>query len=255
MKQVYKIITTYAVHSINGRRLSLFSLMLALLYTAFTISSCSNTKFLKQDEKLYIRTWFKWKGEKKIERLPFKTYDVVYTGLVRSNWNFVTFSRSGLTFYNYLHPSRDWGMRHYFWELLSKPPVLLSDANPDARLLKMQQVLFDQGHFDSKIYLKLKYKGKNEKKVVATYTIDMKSSYHYRNYNYFSNTTELDNIITNSMENSLIKTGDEYWLLKIKDERQRIADELRNNGYFFFKPEHFIFDIDTTIGINKLMLQ
>ena len=253
MKVKLKIISHFSKLFIgNLRTFKLFSLLIIGLYFVFSLSSCSNTKFLKQDEKLYIRTWFKWKGEKKVERLPYKAYDVFSTGFVRSNWNYFTFSRSGLTFYNYLQPSKTWGLKHYFWAVLSKPPVLLSDVNTDMRLIKMQQVLFNQGHFDSKISLKLKYKGKDKKKVVATYTVNMKPSYHYRNFNYFASNTEMDKLILRDLPNSLIKSGDEYWLMKIKNERQRITDMLRNKGYFFFKPDYLIFDIDTTIGNRQI---
>jgi hypothetical protein len=216
------------------------------------VSSCSNTKFLTKDQKLYTRTWFKWTGEKKIEKLPFKAYDLINTGYVRTNWNYFTFSRPGLTAYNYLKPKREWGVRRYFWLLLSKPPVLLSDVNPEFRLQKMQKGLFDRGHFDSTIKLELIYKGKNKKKVHARYTINMKDSYRYSKYNYYGDSNILDKYIVNSLKDSYIKVGDEYWLKNLKDERQRITDVLRNKGYFFFKPELLVFKTDTTVGNKKI---
>ncbi len=251
-KNISNILCLIKLYICSSKMLHTAFIVLISLYLILNLTSCSNTKFLKQDDKLYIRTWFKWKGKKNVERLPYKAYDVVSTGFVRSNWNYFTFSRSGLTFYNYLQPSKTWGLKHYFWAVLSKPPVLLSDVNTDLRLKKMQQVLFDQGHFDSEVSLKLKYKGKYKKKVVATYTINMKPSYHYRKYNYVANNSPIDRLIKNDIANSYIKVGEEYWLLKIKNERQRIADMLRNKGYFFFKPDYFILDIDTTIGNKQI---
>ena len=224
----------------------LFSVVLLIL------SSCSNTKFLKDDEKLYTRTWFKWHGKKNVERLPYKTYDVIMTGYVRTNWNYVTFSRSGLAFYNYLKPKRKWGLRHYTWSVMSKPPVLLSDVNPDARLVKIRQTLFDQGHFDSQVSLDLRYKGRDKKKVQAIYSFDMRESYHYSNFDYYAHNSIIDSLIKSSLTESIIHKGDEYWLLNVKNERQRVADMLRNEGYFFFKPDFLIFDLDTTVGNKKI---
>ncbi|MCK5857630.1 MAG: BamA/TamA family outer membrane protein [Bacteroidales bacterium] len=225
---------------------------LALIFVMMLYSSCSNTKFLKDDEKLYTRTWFEWKGKKKVERLPFKAYDVVMTGYVRTNWNYVTFSRSGLAFYNYTKPKKTWGIRHYIWSVMSKPPVLVSQVNPEARLVKMQQGLFDMGHFDSEVNLSLKYKGKDNKRVQAVYSLNMRRSYHFRNYDYFAHSCEIDKYIKNSLIDSYIKTGDEYWLFNVKNERQRVTDVLRNEGYFFFKPDYFIFDMDTTVGNKEI---
>jgi outer membrane protein assembly factor BamA len=245
IRSINRVIST---HSKRAVFLGISVLTLFLLLS----TSCSNTKFLKGDEKLYTRTWFKWKGKKKVERMPYKAYDVVYTGYVRTNWNYVTFSRSGLAFYNYMKPSRTWGFRHYIWSVMSKPPVLLSQVKPESRLLKIQQSLFDQGHFDSQVSLELRYKGKDKKRVQAIYTLDMKESYHYRSYHYISHGTAFDKLIIKDLPNSIIKVGDEYWLLNIKNERQRVADMLRNKGYFFFKPDFLIFDMDTTVGQKKI---
>ena len=245
-------IESYRILPTKPRKIFLLLMALLWLLVAIFTSSCSNTKFLKGDEKLYTRTWFKWKGKKNVERMPYKAYDVVSTGYVRTNWNYITFSRSGLAFYNYMPPSRNWGFRHYIWSVMSKPPVLLSYVKPEQRLLKIEQSLFDQGHFDSQVTLELRYKGKHKKRVQALYTINLKESYRYRSYNYFSRGNTYDRLILKDLPNSNIKVGDEYWLLNIKNERQRITDVLRNEGYFFFKPDFFIFDMDTTVGKKEI---
>ena len=216
------------------------------------VSSCSNTKFLPKNDKLYTSTWYKWKGKKNIEQLPFKVYDIVSTGTVRTNRNFITLTRLNLTFYNYLKPSRSWGFRHYLWSVLSKPPVLMSKVKPENRLLKIRQLLFNRGHFDSSIDLKLKYFGKNDKKVRAIYTITFKDSYKFRDYKFYSKKTSIDSLINECLSRSYILSGDEYWLANVKNERQRITDYLRNRGYFFFKPDYLIFDMDTTVGKKQI---
>ena len=248
----YKYVINSSFHMMGLIRVMSIKLSLFFIISASLLSSCSNTKKLPEGEKLYIRTWFKLKGNKKVEKLPFKMYDVVYTGTVRSNWNFLTFSRSGLTIYNYMQPNRNWGMQHYIWSVFSKPPVLLSKVQPENRLLKIQQGLFNSGHFDSNVELRLKYSGKDKKKVKAIYTITLKDSYHFRKYNYFSNLYVIDRLIATSLDDSYIKSGEEYWLNNVKNERQRITDYLRNEGYFFFKPEYLVFDMDTTIGNKEI---
>ncbi|RLD44455.1 MAG: hypothetical protein DRI86_07525 [Bacteroidetes bacterium] len=248
----YTFLINLSSHIMGSIRALSIKLSLFFLISASILSSCSNTKKLPDGEKLYIRTWYKWNGKKKVEKLPFKVYDIVYTGTVRSNWSFFTFSRSGLTIYNYMQPKRNWGVQHYVWSVFSKPPVLLSKVHPENRLLKIQQGLFNSGHFDSNVELNLKYSGKDNKKVKAIYTVTFKDSYHFRKYNYFSNQYPIDRLITTSLDDSFIKPGEEYWLNNVKNERQRITDYLRNEGYFFFKPEYLIFDMDTTIGNKEI---
>ena len=235
----------------NKKQSCLVRLFLSTAFL-FLILSCSNTKFIADNDKLYTWTWYKWKGKKNIEHLPFKVYDVVSTGSVRTNWNYVTFSRSGLAIYNYWQPSGTWGLRHYMWDVFSKPPVLYSKVKPEQRLLKIQQSLFDRGHFDSSVDLNLKYSGKNKKKVKGIYTITFRNSYHFRSYNYYANSHNIDKLIRASLKDSYIKEGDEYWIKMIEKERKRVSDLLQDNGYCFFRPNHLIFDMDTTLGNKQI---
>jgi len=246
-------IANYKLDLSRYRRKSMSVNKILILLTLISLTiSCSNTKFLAENQKLYTRTGFKWKGKKNVEKLPFKIYDISYTAYARTNWNYLTFSRSGLTFYNYWKPSKTWGLRHYAWSVLSKPPVLLSKVKPESRLLKMRQTLFNYGHFDSTIDLELRIKGKRNKKAQAIYTIYLKDSYKFRTYNYYSKSSALDYLIVNSLKDSYIKVGEEYWEKNITNERQRVTDFLRNKGYFFFKPSYLIFDMDTSVDYKKI---
>ena len=225
---------------------------ISVIILVLFISSCSNTKFIADNDKLYTYTWYNWKGKKNVERLPFKVYDIVSTGTVRTNWNYVTFSRSGLAFYNYLKPNKEWGLQHYVWAIFSKPPVLYSKVKPEQRLIKIQQNLFDRGHFDSSVELRLKYSGKNDKKVLGIYTITFRDSYRFRNYNYYANSHNIDKLIKESFKDTYLKKDQEYWIEDIKSERERITKLLKNEGYFFFKPDYLIFDMDTAVGNKKI---
>lgn len=251
-KTIYNLFLVNLTSAVKLVSKFLYKKVLLFIVLISLLTACSNTKYLTKNEKLYTRTWFKWHGKKNVEKLPFKVYDVALTGYVRTNWNYFTFSRSGLMFYNYWHPSRTWGLRYYAWSVLSKPPVLLSKVKPQNRLLKMRKSLFNYGHFDSTIDLELRYKGKNKKKVQAIYRIYLKESYRFRNYNYFSKLTDIDKLIANSLSSSYIKSGDEYLLNNVKNERQRITDNLKNEGYFFFQSDYLIFDMDTAVGNKKI---
>ncbi len=53
------------------------------------------------------------------------------------------------------------------------------------------------------------------------------------------------------MRFSELKTGEQYDINILNEERQRISDRLRNRGYYFFQPDYIEFLVDTTVG-NKI---
>jgi len=233
-----------------------YRLIIWVIYIMTILGACSNTKFLPKDEKLYTFTWYDVKGTSKIRQLPFKAYDMYSIGYVNTNWNYFTFSRFSLTSYNYLKPkhNRQWGVRYYFWGLLSKPPVLYSDVNIEQRREKMQQTLFDYGHFDSKISLSTKVTGKTQQKIRATYHIHMRQAYTLRNIAYYGQGNAFDRIVRQNFKKSYLVKGEDYWLKNIHTERERISFDIKNKGYFFFEPDFLVAEVDTSVGQREVDL-
>ncbi|MEZ5146974.1 MAG: hypothetical protein R2759_07810 [Bacteroidales bacterium] len=230
------------------------SLFLYGLFLTFILSSCSNTKFLEEDEKLYTYTWFSEKGFGKISNKPLKAYELYLVGNVKTNRPMVFLPRTSLTIYNYMHPSGTWGPRHYIHRVFGKPPVLLSEVNPEFRVKVMKQRLADMGHFDSDIKLDLKIYGKHDKKARAKYNIYFKPAYTYRNFEFHPKASRADSIIAANLDNSLIRPGDDYWVKVMREERNRLARILNDQGHFFFNPDFLLFYADTTAGKKQVDL-
>ncbi len=231
-----------------------YSLVAVLIIMSLLLNSCSNTKFLKDDEKLYTYTWFSEKGLGKINNKPLKLYELYMVGAAKTNRPFILLPRMNLTIHNYYKPSRKWGPRHYIYRVFNKPPVLLSDANPDFRLKVMKQRLFDMGHFDSDIKLDVKFYGKDEKKARAKYKVLFKPAYTYHNLEFINRKTKTDSIIAGSINESIIIPGHDYWLDELEDERFRLSKILKNQGYYFFNPDYLLFNADTTVGSKQVDL-
>lgn len=224
-----------------------------LLFALFA-SSCSNTKFLGEDEKLYTYTWFSEKGIGKINNMPLKAYELYLVGNVKTNRPFMGFPRTSLAIHNYCKPTGNWGPRYYTYKVFQKPPVLLKQVNPEFRLKVMQQRLSEMGHFDSDISLDLKTYGKHDKKVRAKYNISFKPAYTYRTLEFFSKNTRPDSIVEASMGQSLISPGNDYWVKELEDERSRLSMILKNQGYYFFNSNFLLFHADTATGQKQVDL-
>ncbi|MEZ5195142.1 MAG: hypothetical protein R2764_01685 [Bacteroidales bacterium] len=225
-----------------------------LMVVAWITQSCSNTKFLAEDETLYTHTWFSEKGLGKIKNKPLKAYELYLVGNVKTNRPIFFLPRFNLAIYNYWKPSEKWGPRHYVHKNFSKPPVLLEKVNPEFRLKVMKQRLFEMGHFDSDIGLDVKIYGKNNKKARAKYNIIFKTAYTYNTFSFINQHTKVDTIVAGSMTESLIKPGNDYWLKELENERDRLSLIVRNQGYYFFSSDFLLFNADTTIGQKRVNL-
>ncbi len=220
------------------------------------LQSCSNTKFLADDEKLYTYSWFNEKGFGKIKNKPLKAYELYTIGKVKTNRAFIGFPRTKLLVYNYMKPSGNFGPRHYIYKVMAQPPVLLKDVNPELRTKIMNQKLDEMGHFDSYVDYNIKYYGKGDKKARAKYHITFKTAYTYRNITFLPNgQNEVDSILINSFKNKKLKRGDDYWLKEIKEERERLTIDLRDSGYYYFKPDYLQFLADSTAGGKQVDLK
>lgn len=228
--------------------------IVGFLFLILVFSSCSNTKFLAEDEKLYTYTWFSEKGFGKINNKPLKAYEMYLVGNVKTNRPMVFLPRTSLTINNYMKPTGTWGPRHYIHRVFGKPPVLLRDVNPEFRVKVMKQRLADMGHFDSDVKLDLKIYGRNDKKARAKYNILFKTAYTYRNFSFYQKGSLADSIIAANLENSLIKPGDDYWLKVMREERNRLTRVLNDHGHFFFNPDFILFHADTTAGEREVDL-
>jgi outer membrane protein insertion porin family len=129
---------------------------------------------------------------------------------------------------------------------------LLYDVNPEFRFKVMQQKLIDMGHFDSEIQLDLKYYGKDDKKARAKYNVLFKPAYTFRELRFSNNQTIVDSIVAGSMEQSIILSGNDYSLIDLRNERNRVSNTLNNQGFFFFNPNMLLFNADTTIGQKQV---
>ena len=246
--------THIGTHFLSVVRFHSLQAVIKAMVIFLLLPSCSNTKFLADDEKLYTYTWYSEKGIGKIKNKPLKAYELYLVGAAKTNRPFMLFPRMNLTIHNYCKPSGKWGPRHYIYRVFNKPPVLLKDVNPEFRTKVMKQRLYDMGHFDSDIELDLKIYGRNDKKARAKYKVLFKPAYTYRNLEFFGKQTKADSIVSSSMPESIIISGNDYWLKELKDERFRLSSILKNQGYYFFNSDYLLFDADSTVGHKQVDL-
>lgn len=229
-----------------GRKNSSLIYLLALIISLHCMA-CSNTRHLTDTESLYLGSEVKV-VDTALPKAEKKRLEQALTAAVRPNPNSTLFGiRFKLTLYNLAgKPKSEKGIRNWLRNKIGEPPVLGSDLNIESNKNLMDNLLDNQGYFNAELSGRKEIKNKRAKgffevtagprSTIRSIIMDDKD------------TSSLKKDIAALSEGSLLKPGEPYSLETIKNERIRIDDALKNEGYYYFSPEYLIIDADTGIG-------
>ena len=215
--------------------------------------SCSTTRYVPQGDKLYT-------GIKKVEFVDAEenaTSSVGETAVeeVRYALDYapngsIAGSSSlrglplGLWWYNTLHNSRSKAGK-WFFKTFAKEPVLLSKVNPPLLADVATNVLKYYGYFNGKVEATVIPSKRNDKKAKVSYTVELGEPFHYDSISYRNFSQNADSLIQSTWGERLIHPGEQFNAAAMESERTRLSNLLRNNGYYYFKPEYITFLADT----------
>ncbi len=223
-------------------------------------ASCSTTKRLGPDDILYT-------GVKKIDiSTPSKEHkeapgladavksavnvapnNALYSPYLR--WPFPL----GLWVYNnWSNPPK--GLKHWLYEKLVAEPVLISDVRPEVRVKMIDEILDNNGYFRGNASYEL-IQGKNPKKARILYTVKTGPEYLIDSIRLLPDTCHLNHLIDSvASRSTYLVAGSRYCTDSLADERVRIANAVRNRGYYFFKPEYIEYLADSTITPGSIAM-
>jgi outer membrane protein insertion porin family len=171
----------------------------------------------------------------------------------KPNKKFLFVFRARLGFYTFANkasksekPSK---FNKWMKEKLGEEPKILDTTLIDPTKSRMQGYLFNKGYFHNEISTSWTSK---KKKATVVYNINLNDSYSIRNFDLTTNDSSLNYLIEATEANSIIKTGDKYDSDNVKKERDRVTGILREEGYFTFNRNYLYFQIDTSIGNQKV---
>ena len=132
-----------------------YHLVLAILAVLFLLS-CSNTKFLAEDETLYT-------GIKEVEIIEQGVVEnkkslessIYWSAYYKPNNSFYLPKRFlppvRLWIFNYMATDKEKGFKHWIHKNFSQEPVLTGDVDLDKRSKKIESDLFNNGYFGVKV--------------------------------------------------------------------------------------------------------
>lgn len=211
-----------------------------------SFSSCSNTKFLKEGEQLYIGADLEIIGDSisKKEKKQLKA-DLQDNVRPKPNSSFLGL-RPKLFIYNITkEPTKNKGLRYWLKNKVGEKPVLFQSVDVNFNEELLENYAENKGYFNARATSDTITKGK---KVKVKYQLQPKQQYKIRNVYFPSDTIEeVNKAIYFTQRRSLLRKGRPFDLDVIKTERNRIDAQLKEKGFYFFHPDNIIIQADSTV--------
>lgn len=213
------------------------------LVTVAMLSSCSTTRRIPDGEQLYV-------GLKKVEISGYDK-EKVPEGVASQLNEAVAVAPNNAIFkspyYRWPFPVGLWvynnwdnppkGLKHKLYEKLVAQPVLVSDVRPNLRAKMMDEILDNNGYFRGHADYEV-IDQKNPKKAKISYKVLTGPAYTLDSIWLLPDTCRLNHLIDSiASRDPYLRPGMRYSTDSLSAVRTRVANKLRNRGYYFFKPE------------------
>lgn len=225
------------------------------------LSACSTTRNLPDGEVLYTGI-----EEIKVENADESkageaTMDEIEAALAYPPNNALLGSSSlrvpfpfGLWVYN-AFVNKEGKLGKWIFRKLAAKPVLISTVNPEVRVKVARNLLNEYGYFQGESAFEVIPDEKNPRKAKLAYTITMNHPYTLDSVEYVHIRHRADSLIDATAGERLLRTGDPFNVVRLQAERERISSMLRDNGYYYFRPDFITYQADTTLVPGKVTLR
>ncbi|MEJ5105131.1 translocation and assembly module lipoprotein TamL [Chryseobacterium sp. MYb328] len=215
---------------------------------ASTVVSCSNTRFLKENQMLYTGAEVKIENDTISKKEKKDLQAALEANLTpKPNSTFLGM-RPKLYFYNIAkEPKKDKGFNYWLKYKMGGKPVLLGDVDREFNKDIIENYSENKGYFNAKATYDTVSKNKKAKVI---YTLKPGARYLVDGVKFQKDSTLVNQEIQNVAGKTLLKNGRPFDLDVIKAERERIDNNLKERGFYYFHPDNIIVQADSTVNKN-----
>lgn len=235
---------------------------ICLLGTMLLLSACSVTRFVPEDKYLL-------KKEPSVEGNKALSNSEVYSAInTHENRRMLMGPKTFLYLYNLgknieadnsllkkLLLKRE-SIKYYYYPLIIKTlvedvgeaPVLIDLAKIKKDSINLQNLYFAHGYFHPKISYKIDTIDNffTFQKAKIKFKVEERTAYKIGDWRAEIADSAVKHIFNSYAKSSKLIVGENYNHAKMDEERNRIAELMRNNGYFKFSPNYINYSIDTS---------
>ncbi len=221
------------------------------LLTCFVLTACNPLRHLKKDQILL---------NKNVIITDHKELKEDLNALLKPtpNRKLLGFFRFNLDVYNLadkeiLTPKDSSKFREWVKKTIGEKPVLLDTFVVTKTSRQLTLFMQQKGFFRAEVKDTIVYK-RNHRLANVFFTIKANQAYTIRDIIYTTPDTLLIPIVQSMRASSLIKTGDNYDESVLEHERENLALDMKNRGYYYFSKEYIHYLVDSALMSNQVNL-
>lgn len=214
------------------------------ILSIFYLGSCSNAKYVPEGDYLYMD------GQVKIvsDTIPeqyIKPLSEELESLLRPKPNSEFLGMMPRVYlYNIIDtPKRENSIKGWLKYKLGSEPVFLSEVNREYNENLLRNRLENLGFFQAQVTSDTLL---NKHKAKIVYTSTPGIIYRIQKVVFEVDSNDLGKDILASQSESLLQVDRPFNLSTIITERERIDNELKNKGYYYFSPEYLLIEVDSS---------
>jgi len=210
------------------------------------LHSCSVKKYIPEDESLYrgatislldsVDSSDKTDLQEALEDVLFPEPNSKFLGMY-----------PGLHFYYKAQEEHPGFITKFLNKKMGEEPVYLSDVEIESTRDLLDNRLENNGFFYGEVSSKVK-KDSVKKTAKIDYTVSIAKPYRQASFSIEKDSAAalpIYDTIQNAMAETLLKKGQRFNLKTFKDERNRLDEYLKDQGYYYFNGDFVLFEADT----------
>ncbi len=224
--------------------------ILLLAVVALTSLSCGVTRHTPQGSYFLQRIDFvEDRSKDKEERIPA----YVLERYIRQSPNKRLLGTNFYVWaYNLADPDKDNGWNR-FKRKVGQMPVYYDNALTQRGAENLKVYMNSQGYYSSEAAFEVDTT-RRRRRAFVTFSVEQGDPYIIESHNYIFHDTMIRGLVFQDSLNSLVKIGAPFNATTLDRERERIANNLRQRGYYNFSTNNVSFLADTLMGDKRVAL-
>lgn len=216
-----------------------------VLLLAALVCSCNSMKKVPENESLLVRNSVKVSKGGTVSKS-----DMMNLLTQEPNSKILGF-RVKLSLYNWSKPNKKNWWNNKLREIGEEPAIFDSSAIASSH----ESILLhaaSKGYFYPRLCSHVKRKGKDHRKVVVSYKLELDEPYRLRNIDISVLDDSLQDQFRNWENETLLASGMQYRVNTLDAERTRISEQLQNEGYWAFSKDFIAYTIDSALNSKQM---